>query len=354
MGCSQGGYDMEAGRYAREAARLAASRPDPVLRGAVAQALAHAGEVTDAVETARRKEPGDTMATGRPGPQIRQSQTAVAAGLARWAPETAARLVEAVTEKLGLRTALAGPLHTLPELAGLLLAFPDLREPGPQLREALRPACAFVNQPRQQWHPRTVVILALLERLHCCPELPAVAAEVDEWRRTLPPDQVPYAELGILKAVEGDAAEARRLAEAAPTPSRRATALAAVATYLAGAPVALAADRAAADATVRLCLALAHAAGEGTAPDLAAARSIVRELLAGERWAYAIPLLPRLEPEALVPLGELTLRPGWRGRALSGVPALLCLDGHRWCVARAMGGDLWSPGPPPRKLLLPW
>ncbi|MBB5938431.1 hypothetical protein [Streptomyces zagrosensis] len=67
----------------------------------------------------------------------------------------------------------------------------------------------------------------------------------------------------------------------------------------------LATDRAAQGATVRLCLALAHAAGDGNAPNEGAARLIVRQLLTGEGWAYAIPLLPQLAPKALVPVGEL-------------------------------------------------
>ncbi|RDG36632.1 hypothetical protein [Streptomyces corynorhini] len=313
MGCSQGGYDIAAGRYAREATLLVTDMADPALRGVVSQALAHAGDAIGAVELAEREEPRGAMSSARIKIQNRRSVTAVAAGLARLRPEAAARLIEPVTTQLSRRTMDNGLREPLPQLVSLLLALPDVRRPGPQLGEALRYAARqFAHAPVQRWDAATAVLLALLDRLNCCPELelPLVADAIGQWPGTLPPDQVPHAELALLKAVEGETAAAQRLAEAAPTPDGRAAALVAVATYLAAVPVALPVDRAPADATLRLCLALAYAAGDGTAPDEAAARLLVRPALEGTGWAHAIPLLPRLAPGALVPLGELTLAHG--------------------------------------------
>ncbi|MFE2291923.1 hypothetical protein [Streptomyces sp. NPDC059452] len=314
LGCSQGGYGVEARRYAGEAARLGGNAHDPVVRGLVAQALAHAGEAADAVETAERRRPqgeeseGEESVVPAARTQIRQAVTAVAAGLARRDPGAAARLVEPEVAKLRQRIGNGSPLNPLPQLAGLLLAFPDVRRPSPHLREAIRLASAFVDEPRQQWRPQPVVVRALLEVLGCCPgpEPYRLIGAIDAWQRALPPDQVPHAELALLKAVQGDVAAARRVAEEAPTAGGRAVALAAVARHLAGVPAVLSVDRAAEDSTLRLCRTLAHAAGDGTAPDKAAARLLVHEMLASEEaWTHAIPLLPRLAPEALVPLAEL-------------------------------------------------
>ncbi|MYW02346.1 hypothetical protein [Streptomyces sp. SID3343] len=313
MGCSQGGHDIEARRYAQEAAGLGADGSGPGLRAVIAQALAHAGEAAAAVEVARRRMPGDPATPAQLRVQRRRALTAVAAGLVHRAPETAAGLVDSSTEALRLRIGLGGPFHPLPELAELLLACPDVRRPGPAPAEALRLAAAFVREPLQQWHPESAVVLALLGRIDCCAELPDVADTLDQWQRTLPPDRTPHAELAVLAAMAGDTAAALRLIEASPTPDGRAVARAAVATHLAGVPTVLAADRASQDMTLGLCLALAHAAGDGSAPDEAAARLLVRELLSGEWWAYAIPLLPRLAPEALVPLCELARVHGPKG-----------------------------------------
>ncbi|MFF7156057.1 hypothetical protein [Streptomyces sp. NPDC008139] len=302
LGCSQGGHDTAAGAYAKEAARLGGDLHDPALRGAIAQALAHAGEATAAVEMAERKDPEDAGPRGRREQQWAQtsrSLTAVAAGLARRAPDTAAGLVVRQAESTGGR-------HPLIRSAELLLGFPDVRQPGPEWCEAMRQVLdEFAKEPRQQWHAPSLAVLDLLVRLGCCTAPHTLTDATAYLRNTLSPDQLPYAELAVLDAVAGDVAEARRLAGAAPDPTVRVGALAAVATYLAGVPVALSVDPSSRDAAVRVCLALAHATGDGTAPDETAARALVAELVAGGNWPYAIALLPRLAPEALEPLAEL-------------------------------------------------
>ncbi|MEU1622381.1 hypothetical protein ABZ479_34450 [Streptomyces sp. NPDC005722] len=316
MGCSLTGRGIQAGQYAREAARLAADTPNPDLRGTIAQALAHAGETTTAVRMAEQQAPYNTTAAGQHRTQTRQTLTAVAAGLAHHDPTTATQLIEPLAEKLMLRIARGSPLNPLPHIAALLLALPDPRQPSPRLRQALDLACAAVHEPRQQWHPQTMAILALLHTLRCCPENPGLADTVDQWRHTLPPDQIPHAELAVLKAVEGDTAEALRLAHAATTPHARANALAAIATHLAGIPVPVTTNPASPNTTTRLCLALAHAAGTNTTPDESTARTLTQELLASEHWTHTIPLLPQLAPKALNPLSKLT-----RTHSLTNKPA---------------------------------
>ncbi|MEV7680380.1 hypothetical protein AB0O64_17800 [Streptomyces sp. NPDC088341] len=310
IGCAQGGHEVEARHYARAAAQLAGGLHDPVLRGLTAQALAHAGEADIAEEMATRTDPEDNMPAAARHAQIRQSQTAVAAGLAQRDPETAARLIEPVIAAVELRLKNGSPFSSLPQLAGLLLAFPDIRRPGPRIRELLRPASAFAHEPQQQWHPPSVVLLALLERLHCVPDTGGVANAVHGWVSTLPPDQIPYVELAVLRAVEGDLEEAAQITEAATTSEMRSSTLAAVATHLAGTDITLATDPSSEHASLCLHLTLAHAVRDRDTYEKAAARSLVLKLLATDNWSLAIPLLPQLAPEALAPLAELALAQG--------------------------------------------
>ncbi len=309
LGCAQGCHDGPAGRYAREAARHAAEVPDPVLLGEVAQALAHAGLVGEAVELAARTD-SDARAARRNRPQRLQSLTAVAAGLAQRAPEAAGHVEEAVA-LFRRRIGNGSPYVPLPQLASLLLAFPDVRLPKAYLRDALTEAVGALHTKEiGLWRPSTAAVAGLLEQLGCPPYQEGTAGVADAvyaLRGTQPPNQVPYAELAVLKAVAGDTAAALAVAAAAVTRKGQVVARCAVAGYLAGAPAALAVDHAAGDGTVRLCLALAHAAGDGTAPDSSTARVVVEGLLADGAWESVVPLLPRLAPAALVPLAKSVL-----------------------------------------------
>jgi hypothetical protein len=309
LGCAQGCHDGPAGRYAREAARHAADVPDPVLLGEVAQALAHAGLAGEAVELAARTD-SDARAARRNRPQRLQSLTAVAAGLAQRSPEAAGHVEEAVA-LFRRRIGGGSPYVPLPQLASLLLAFPDVRRPEGYLRDTLTEAVGALNTKEiGLWRPSTAAVAGLLEQLGCPPYQEGTAGVADAvyaLRGTQAPDQVPYAELAVLKAVAGDTAAALDVAAAAVTRKEQVVARCAVATYLAGAPAALAVDHAAADGTVRLCLALAHAAGDGTAPDSSTARAVVEGLLADGAWESVVPLLPRLAPAALVPLARSVL-----------------------------------------------
>ncbi|MFF0711400.1 hypothetical protein ACWEVM_07105 [Streptomyces bauhiniae] len=296
LGCSLGGHTDPGAHYAREAARLVSGDTDPSSANAVAQALAHAGEGSAA----------RALVTGRVA-EKRQALTAVAAGLVRHDPEEAARVAQPLVKALVLRSDGDTTLRTVPALAALLLACPEVRHPCASLREAFRLALVPAGQAAQSWHAPSLTVLALLAWAGCVPgeECDTVTGMVDRWRGSLRHRQQSYAELALLSAVYGDEAELRHYAEAAPTPYERAVALGAAATHLAGTPVALATDSHADDKVLRTCLALARASADGRPPDAAMARSIVRRLLRLDAWAHAILLLPKLAPAALTPVSEI-------------------------------------------------
>ncbi|MEU6071385.1 hypothetical protein ABZ864_44855 [Streptomyces sp. NPDC047082] len=296
LGCSLGGHTDAGGRYAHQAARLTAGNADPGLTNVVAQSLAHAGDAPAASATA----------AGRTATEKRQALTAVAAGLSRHCPEEAARIAEPLTEALIRRIDSGSPLRTLPELAALLLAYPDIRQPDPRLHEALRLASLRLSDTPPPWHTPSMTVLTLLKRLGCLPEGNShiAAGMTNRWQRSLQPGEEFCAELTLLSAVDGDTTALRRHAEAARTPDGRATALYAAAAYLAGTPVTLATDSRAGDRVVRTCLALARTPGDGSPPAEATARRIVRSLLRTDAWTHTISLLPQLAPSAL---GHLSL-----------------------------------------------
>ncbi|GAB2940510.1 hypothetical protein [Streptomyces heilongjiangensis] len=304
LGCSLGGHTDAGGRYAHEAARLTAGNTDPGLTNLVAQALAHAGDASAASATA----------TGRTATEKRQALTAVAAGLARHCPEEAARIAEPLTEALVRRIDAGSPFRTLPELAALLLAYPDIRQPDPRLHEAFRLASVRLSDTSPQWHTPSMTVLTLLKQLGCLPRgnSHVVAGMTDRWRRSLQPGQEPCAVLALLSAMDGDTTALWRHTEAARTPDGRAMALYAAAAYLAGTPVTLATDSRAGDRLVRTCLALARTTGDGSPPAEATARRLVRGLLRTDAWAHTIPLLPQLAPSALRHLSLIARHPGPR------------------------------------------
>ncbi len=294
LGCSLGEQGDVGGHYAREAARQMPDCADPGLANVVAQALACAGDGPAALATAM----------GRTAAERRQVLTAVAAGLARHCPEEAARIAEPLAEALMRRIDTGSPFRVIPELAALLLAYPDIRHPGPGLHKALRLASFRMADASQPWHAPSMAVLTLLERLDCLPEenTHVVASLTDRWQRSLQPGEVPCAEIALLFAAEGDTDALWRHVEAARTPDGRAAVLCAAAAHLAGAPIALATDSWADDRVARTCLALARTSGDGSPPAEATARRLVRRLLGTDAWARTIPLLPQLAPGALAHL----------------------------------------------------
>ncbi|MEV7287151.1 hypothetical protein AB0O01_21710 [Streptomyces sp. NPDC093252] len=300
LGCSLAGDDEPAARHARAAARLLPDGAAPEPANAVAQALAHTGD-----------EPGArAMTTGRGAPERRQALTAVAAGLVRHCPEGAARVAEPLVEALVRRTRTGGPgllPRLLPELAALLLAFPDVRDPAPRLSDALRRAALDVADPSVSWPTESMAVLTLLARLGCLPDdgTHLVAGSTGRWRRALRPGHKPAGQLALLAALDGDAAAVLRHADAARTPDARATVLRTAAAHLVGARVTLATDSRSDERVTRTCLALARASGDGRAPDRATAHDLALRLLGSGAWTHTIPLLPALAPGALGRLGVL-------------------------------------------------
>ncbi|MFC4516323.1 hypothetical protein [Streptomyces ehimensis] len=291
LGCSLGGHTDAGRRYAHEAAHLKAGDTDPGLANIVAQALAHAGDAPAASATA----------AGRSATEKRQALTAVAAGLTRHCPEEAARIAEPLTDALMRRIDSGSPLRTVPELAALLLAYPDIRQPDPRLHEAFRLAALRLSDTPPPWHPPTMTVLTLLNDIGCLPEGTGdvVAGITNRWRRSLQVGEEPCTELALLSAMDGDTTALWRHAEAARTPEGRVTALYTAAAYLTAAPVTLTTDSRASDRAVRTCLTLARTSGEGSPPAEAKARRIVRSLLRTDAWTHTIPLLPQLAPGAL-------------------------------------------------------
>ncbi|MFJ8229585.1 hypothetical protein ACIQ9E_06425 [Streptomyces sp. NPDC094448] len=296
LGASLAGHENPGARYARAAARLVPAGAAPELANAVAQALAHTGD--EAAATA--------MAAGGTR-QRQQALTAVATGLVRHSPEAAARVAEPLVEVLARRMERGDSRTCLPELAALLLAFPDARNPSPRLSDVLGRAALRVADPSTAASAGPMAVLALLERLHCLPDeaVTAVEGAVGRWQHARQMEPQPSVELAILAAVNGDTIAVRRHAAAARTPDDRVMALGAAAAYLVGAQAALAADSGAHDRVVRTCLALAGAVDRGSPPCEEAARDITLELLRYEEWTRTILLLPTLAPGALGHLGAM-------------------------------------------------
>ncbi|MFI7097766.1 hypothetical protein ACIBK8_00160 [Streptomyces sp. NPDC050161] len=300
LGCSLAGNDDLGTCYAQAAARLVPDGAAPELANVVAQALAHTGDEPAA----------SAMATGGNAAQRRQALTAVAAGLVRHCPEGAARVAGPLVESLAQRIEAGrqgSPRTPLPELAALLLAFPDVRHPAPRLSDALHRAALCVAAPSMLWPTESMPVLTLLARLGCLPDEDTyvVASSTDRWRRPLQPGQEPSAELALLAAVDGDTAAVWRHADEARTPDVRSTTLRTAAAHLAGTQVALATDSLADDRVIRTCLALARTSGDGSPPAEATARHIALRLLRSDAWTYTIPLLPPLAPGALGRLGAI-------------------------------------------------
>ncbi|MEW5355798.1 hypothetical protein [Streptomyces sp. 16-176A] len=316
LGCSLAGYDELGTCYARAAACLIPADADPEPANAVAQALAHTGDESAAL----------AMATGRTAGEKRQTLTAVAVGLVRHCPEGAARVVEPLIATLMRRTEAGrqgSPLSPLPELAALLLAFPDVRRPDPLLSEALHRIALLMTDPSLPWPAQSIAVLSLLARLGCLSDETSeiVADSTDRWQRSPSPGQGAFAELALLAAVEGDTSAVWRHADAARTPEARSTALRTAAAYLAGARTALTTDSRAGDRTARVCLALAGATRGGSPSGEEAARHIALGLLRSDAWTYTIPLLPSLAAGALVRLGAIAEDAGRHTEEVAGKDA---------------------------------
>ncbi|MEU9917837.1 hypothetical protein [Streptomyces sp. NPDC051001] len=299
LGGCLGGH-RQASTHAHRAARLLPSDADSPTRSAVAQALAYTGDAQAAL----------TAADALQGIQKRQALTAVAAALAPRCPDEAARIAEQLTEALARRISPGSSLRVLPELAALLLAFPQGRQPDPRLRETLHLAATHVTDTPQTQHPPSLALLALLQQLgHLAPDtLPPHAGPLQRQhpsRHAHTPGAEP-AVLAVLAALNEDTATLRHFTDTAQTPTQRAAVLYTAAAHLAASPTPLTPDSQAPDKTARTCLALAHSAGDGTPPNTPHAHHLTRLLLTPDTWTHAIPLLPQLAPQALTHLSRFS------------------------------------------------
>ncbi|MGY4987547.1 helix-turn-helix domain-containing protein [Streptomyces nigrescens] len=304
LGCAQGGHAPEAARYSHAAAHLVEGVPDPGLRAYVAQALAHAGHPQEAIAMAHRTEPGDPT-IGRNASRTRHTLTLIAAGLVGHQPDLAAQLAGQVTQSLKQRIECGSPLPLLPQLAELLLAYPDIRRPAPLLSTTIQLAVHHATRaPHQQWRGDNMLIMALLGTLNCDLELPP-AELIDDWLNAAPHAPGSPSELAVLRAIQNRVDEALSLAHTTPAPPARAFGLTAIANQLLNHPVLLSPAPSAPDAMTRRCLALAHTMADKAPKDEPQARALVTASLTDEGWTHSIPLLPLLAPTALLPLSTL-------------------------------------------------
>ncbi|MFD7285234.1 hypothetical protein [Streptomyces sp. NPDC059863] len=174
------------------------------------------------------------------------------------------------------------------------------------------------------WDVHAVLLHGLLDTSRCGrtagddPDadlvLPVLGDRLVHWEQymastSLPEDVLPIAEWAVLHAFRGDVRAAWTIASRTRSPEARAAALAALATYLAGATVIVpAADGWMSQHTsVRRYLALADVLRADASRDKGEAGRLVREVLVSEHWWYALPLLPRLAPEAVPQLAKSAL-----------------------------------------------
>ncbi|MFI6644937.1 hypothetical protein [Streptomyces sp. NPDC050504] len=298
LGCAIGGRRDEAREQVRKA--LANGRPAADVHGLIAQAFACAGVTGEAAARARTASRG--------------ARSAVATGLVAHAPAAAAPLVAARLAEIG--TAPPSPYvreRSFPEVVELLLAVPDVRKPCGDLRASLRDwACR--RAPLRNSDPQAVLLHALLGASGRYPEVPALDGWLVDWEQYMAGGRIgsgspPVPEWTVLQAFRGDLPAARATALRARDPGARAAALGALAAYLGRVPVVVPAVDGWLPQPRPLLryLALADALGGDATRDEGEARRILGELLRGEHWAHALPLLPRLAPEAVPLLGELAL-----------------------------------------------
>lgn len=280
LGCSLGGHTEAGLRYAHDAARLLSAVRDASLANLVARALGWAGDA-----------PGATaLATGA-ATQRTQALTAAAAGLVRHHPDEAARIADPLVGSLTQRVVRGSRLLPFPELAALLLAYPDVRNPDPVLHEALGRAAEFAAELALSGHRSLPPVLPVLERLGCLPGRLAdtVANAAAGWRQ----QPSPGLEFALICAMDGDVPALLRHVDGQALPLWTAAA------YFTGTAVPLAADNRARDNAARTCVALAHASGHTATPGATTGVDLARSMVGNGDWTNTISLLPDLAPDAL-------------------------------------------------------
>ncbi|AXG78659.1 hypothetical protein [Streptomyces paludis] len=314
MACAASVDRTKALEFARRADHTTRnSDTHPATRAVIAQALAHAGDATRAMELAEQMEPTGGLRRGQVRQQTRHALVAVSAGLAAYAPDAANRIVEDRLAKLAAHADLPGArARRLPELAELLLGVKDMEQPCYEpLRTAIRTTCG-----RDDVHPAereygTVAVHVLLGLAARGAPAPDVRAEV-KWLegkvRNSPPHVAPADQLAVLYALMGDVDAARRTAARPRSTALRAAAYSAVAGQLAGIRdyLSTSCDSSSTEPAIHRLRALALALVPAAPRDAEAARGFVWQALAEDGWHHALPLLAQLAPEAVTRVGDIT------------------------------------------------
>ncbi|MGW3664406.1 hypothetical protein [Streptomyces sp. NPDC005141] len=265
-------------------------------KGAAAQALAHAGDRDRALSLA--EETDDTDSDRR-----RHALVAVAAGLRSYDPATATGIIDRQLERLLAADASPrGPRGRIAELAELLAALSDA---DPQctarLRQGVGQVWATLKASKTRLGAEDFLVLLLLNAPEQRADAERTLAAWENNCASIPPWELPTGAIAIAHAAFDGFGAARETANSLNVPYDRAEALAAVAGYLTGTPPSL---RAVSESTSTAftqtfhTLALSHVPPD-TTRSAQAALAFTTDVLAGDGWYHALPVLARIAPAAV-------------------------------------------------------
>ncbi|MFE5689217.1 hypothetical protein [Streptomyces sp. NPDC056512] len=271
-------------------------------KGAAAQALAFAGERERAVILAM--ETGDENSDRR-----RRALVAVAAGLRAHDPAEAASIIDRQLEHL--RTADASPIklrERIADLAELLAAIGDADwQCAERVRETVEQAGETLKASKRRWRAEDLLVLLLLRSPGRQADAKrALLARESSWQG-IPPWELPTAAIAVAHAAFGALAAARASADSFSAPYDRAAAFAAVAGYLTGTPTSLRVVNGSASTAFTQTfhtLALAQLPPDTTQTGKAAMR-LTTDVLAGDGWHHALPVLSRIVPKAVLRVRDI-------------------------------------------------
>ncbi|MFD4482106.1 hypothetical protein ACFWPU_39175 [Streptomyces sp. NPDC058471] len=286
-------------RHAHEAARAATTDQNWPY---AAQALASAGEIQAAADLVmRHPQPHSVAARAAWRKTDRAARIAVAAELTAHAPHMAGELLLPLLKRLEASSRTIRSNGLLSSLAELLPASAHLPPEPRQLLENV------MEQARDQssrssphsWRPEDVLVHAFLrieagER----PDLQLTWLTHDMASRG--PEHFPTSALAVLHAALGDSRTALQVARQPTDPLLQATALTAVASHLVLLP-ARPHPMAGPTAQIHFTRAIQHLALNTSlsAPDHEACAKALHHALTTPSWHQAIPILPKLAPEAI-------------------------------------------------------
>ncbi|MFF7234552.1 hypothetical protein [Streptomyces sioyaensis] len=271
-------------------------------QGAAAQALAYAGDRERALALAEETDDADSD-------RRRRALVAVAAGLRAQDPAGAAGIIDRQLEHLMTTDASQWKLRErIADLAEFLAAVGDA---DPQCADRIREAVGQVwkkfKASKTRGRAGDFLVLLLLH----APERRADAANaLLAWERRcqgIPPWELPTGAIATAHAAFGALAAARESADSLNAPYDRAEALAAVAGYLTGTPTGLrevCASASTAFTQTFHTLALAQMPPD-TTQTAQAALPLTTDMLAGDGWHHALPVLARIAPAAVLRVRDI-------------------------------------------------